>query len=146
MVDLGPGEQRRLKLIAPGDAKSAEPPAGDACENERYRVAWAKNQGIVSLTDRATGTHVIDPAVGALGCPIYQLSPAGNRGAPGTVYPPRQRPQDEVTAGQCTAIKRVAAEPVYERWQFYYRALRQLLHLFRVGSVSGILQLEEGKH
>lgn len=120
-VDLGPGEQRRLKLVAPDEAKTAEFPAGEAFENEWYRVAWSKDKGIVSLTDRATGTQVLDPAVGALGSPIYQLFPAGDRGGAGATHQPRKRPADQVTNGQCTAVKRVAVGPVYERWEFHYQ-------------------------
>ena len=119
-VDLGAGEARRVKLVAPGSAAPAEPPETEAFENAWYRVAWQKDKGILGLTDRGSGVQVLDPAVGALGSPIYQLFPGGDRGGAGTVVPPRRRPADQVTAGRCTAIKRVASGPVYERWEFHY--------------------------
>jgi hypothetical protein len=120
-VDLGPGERRRLKLVAPGEANVAESPAGDGFANQWYQVTWVPDKGIVSLTDRVTGTQVLDPAVGALGSPIYQLFPGGQRGPAGTIFPPRQRPADQVSVGQCTAVTRVATGPVYERWEFHYQ-------------------------
>ncbi len=120
-LELGPGEQRSLKLVAPGEAKTADPPAGESFENEWYRVEWSKDKGIVSLTDRATGTQVLDQALGVLGSPIYQLFPKGDRGAAGVGDQPRKRPADQVTAGKCIAIKRVAVGPVYERWEFHYQ-------------------------
>lgn len=120
-LDLAAEECRKLKLVPPGEGKNAETPAGEAFENEWYRAEWSKDQGIVSLTDRATGTQVLDSKVGALGSPIYQVFPGGDRGGAGTVYPPRKRPADQVTAGRCTGIKRVASGPVYERWEFEYQ-------------------------
>ena len=59
--------------------------------------------------------------VGALGSPIYQLFPGGERGPAGTIFPPRKRPTDQVSVGQCSNIKRVAAGPVYDRWEFSYQ-------------------------
>lgn len=120
-VKLGVGEARSLKLVPPGEKAPAESSAGESFENAWYRVAWTKDKGITSLTDRATGVQVLDPVAGALGSPIYQLFPGGDRGGAGTIYPPRRRPKDQVTAGQCTAIKRVATGPVYERWEFHYQ-------------------------
>jgi hypothetical protein len=120
-LELAAGEARRLKLVAPNQARPASTPPGEAFENEWYRAAWSKEKGITALTDRATGLQVLDPAAGALGSPIYQLFPGGDRGGAGTIYPPRKRPADQVTAGQCTAIKRVATGPVYERWEFHYQ-------------------------
>jgi hypothetical protein len=121
VVNLGPGEQRRLKLVPPDQTKTPDAPAGDAFENEWYRTAWTRESGIVSLTDRATGTQVLDPAAGALGRPIYQVFPGGNRSAAGASLANRKRPHDQVTPGQCIGIKRVASGPVYERWEFQYQ-------------------------
>lgn len=123
-VDLGPGEQRRLRLVGPGESKPAETPAGEAFENDWYRVAWGQGKGIVSLSDRATGTQVLDASLGALGSPIYQLFPGGNRVLGGRGWRFKgavERPRDEVSAGRCTAVKRVATGPVYERWEFQYQ-------------------------
>jgi hypothetical protein len=123
-VDLGPGEQRQLKLVTPGEAKPGETPAGEAFENEWYRAAWSQDKGIVNLTDRATGAQVLDSSLGALGSPIYQLFTGGDRTLGGRGWRLKgavERPQDEVSAGQCTAIKRVATGPVYERWEFHYQ-------------------------
>jgi hypothetical protein len=121
MVELDPGAECHLKLVPPGETKTADAPAGEAFENEYYRAAWIKDKGIVSLTDRVTGAQVLDPAMGALGSPIYQLFAGGERGPAGTIFPPRKRPADQVTAGQCTTIKRVASGPVCERWEFHYQ-------------------------
>jgi hypothetical protein len=119
-LELAAGEARRLKLVAPGQTPPASAPAGEAFENTWYRVAWSKAKGITALADRATGLPVLDPAAGALGSPIYQLFPGGDRGG-AAMQPSRKRPADQVTAGQCIAIKRVAAGPVYERWEFQYQ-------------------------
>jgi hypothetical protein len=64
--------------------------------------------------------NVLDGAVGALGTPVYQIFPGGNRSQAGRPSGPRIRPHDVITAGVCRRIRRVAAGPVYERWEFEY--------------------------
>ena len=53
----------------------------------------AKDKGITSLTDRATGTQVLDPAIGRAGLlRSTNSSPAATAGRRGTIHPPRKRP------------------------------------------------------
>ncbi|MHB8861254.1 MAG: glycoside hydrolase family 38 N-terminal domain-containing protein [Pirellulaceae bacterium] len=119
-LELAAGEQRTLRLVPPGEQPYSESPAGDGFENEFYQAAWTNDRGLTRLTDRATGSQVLDAGKGALGSPVYQLFPGGNRNAAGTIFPPRTKPRDEISLGQCTAVRRVATGPVYERWEFQY--------------------------
>jgi hypothetical protein len=120
VVELAPGEGRGFRLEPPGEPAPVAPPPGQVFENAWYRVSWEDGKGLTSLVDRQSGAEVLDGAAGALGSPVYQIFPGGNRGPAGTIFGPRTRPRDEVTAGKCVAIHRVAWGPVYERWEIRY--------------------------
>jgi len=121
LVELEPRQKLRLKLAPGGKAPEEQAPASERTffENRFYRAAWAPGKGIVELAGRAGG-NVLDAAVGALGMPVYQIFPGGNRSLAGTPAGKRVRPRDTITAGVCKAIRRVAAGEVLERWEFAY--------------------------
>jgi hypothetical protein len=120
-VDLAPQQRLRFKLV-PGGPQAGAPALASTArsfENEFYRAVWTERKGITELTG-AHGVNVLDPAVGALGSPVYQIFPGGNRGDAGTTSGQRVRPHDTIAPGTCTAIKRVAAGKIYERWELHY--------------------------
>ncbi len=96
-------------------------PSADGFANAFYRAAWDEARGFHSLIDLATGRDLLRTGHGGLGCPVYQIFPRGNRGAAaGFGYSARTIPQDEITVGRCTGVKRVSAGAVCERWEMAY--------------------------
>lgn len=123
-VALAPHERLKLKFEFGGAAALAESkPASTATsfENAFYRAAWSQGKGITELLDRANAANVLDAAVGALGQPVYQLFPGGQRGPAGTGVGQRVKPRDVITSGECTRIECVASGPIFDRWEFHYR-------------------------
>lgn len=119
-IELAPHADVTLRVETAAQPAS---PAGrsDGFENAFYRAAWSDQRGLFSLVDAGSGKELLGSATGGLGCPVYQIFPGGNRsGAAGFNYVERKIPRDEVTVGRCTAAKRVAAGPVFERWEFTY--------------------------
>jgi hypothetical protein len=117
VVSLAAGEERGFKLLPKPPTAETPAPEGDAFENAFYRIAWQKGKGITSLKDLGSGREVLDPeATGALGRPIYQIFPGADRPKQG-----RDHPRSEITAGQCTAIRRIVRGDVFEQWEFRYQ-------------------------
>jgi hypothetical protein len=123
VVELDPGEERRLKIEPAPRREEAKPPAGESFENAFYRARWDGAKGLIEIVDKSTGAQILSPdAAGGLGCPVYQVFPKGSRNQAGRTSGPRTRPRDEmITFGRCTRVARVASGSVLDRWEFHYQ-------------------------
>ena len=119
-VELPPRGEVTLR-IEPAAKSTTPPDSSNGFANSFYRAAWEAQRGIFSLVDAVSGKELLRTERGGLGCPVYQIFPNGNRGlAAGSGYAPRTIPKDEVTFGRCTALKRISAGDVFERWELAY--------------------------
>jgi hypothetical protein len=142
-VDLGGQQRLMLKLVAASPLAEPAKPERSGFENEYYRVAWTPSRGIVGFVDKATGQNVLDcTKLGALGSPVYQVFPNGNRQKAGRTVGTRIRPHDETTAGKCTAVRCVIAGPVYERWEFQYEVPNTPSYVLSATFFHGLPQIE----
>ena len=90
-------------------------------ENKTYRIQYG-TKGIISIINKATGEELLDKRAPALGSPVYQIFPNGERGdAAGFGYSARTKPHMEVHYPELLSFEMVESGDVFTHFKATYR-------------------------
>lgn len=121
LVDLGPNSEVQVRIEPFKTAKPADNNSIEGFENAFYRAQWSSEKGWFSLVEKTTGKELLAPGNPAMGCPVYQIYPKGDRGsAAGFGYRKRTIPKSQTTTGRCIGVRRIQTGPVFDRWEFRF--------------------------
>ena len=118
-VELGPHEEKQLEIrFTPSPSQPKlhflDQEAGKF-ENDQYIVRY-DNRGIYSIVSKAAGEELLDTSAYALGAPVYQIFPGGNRGdAAGFGYSARKKPAMEIHNAVLQAFHVLESGDVFTR-------------------------------
>lgn len=151
-VTLEAREKKTLRLIFSEDI-----PYKDSCvnqamtkngefENETYRVQYGPG-GIASIVYKAEGEELLDKNAPALGAPVYQIFPNGERGdAAGFGYSPRVKPPMEIHDPELLSFEMVERGEVFTHLKAAWRikgAAEAITHYYFYTGVPKIMVTAE---
>lgn len=147
-VALEPHEKKMLRLVFSKDipcensnVKQTIETNGEF-ENETYRIQYGSD-GITSIVCKATGEELLDKNAPALGSPVYQIFPDGERGdAAGFGYSARTKPQMEIHLPKLLSFEIVENGNVFTHFKSTYRikgAVEAITHYYLYTALPKIM-------
>ncbi len=146
VVTLPPSGRLELALDFSPPAATPAPTVTqgkDRFANAHYAVGFDGERGLTSLRDTATGSELVDQTAGqALGAPVWQHFPGGDRNAAGGyLMAPRTIPRSVVYHGRLVARRCTANGPVYREWELDYAVLGAHRYTLQVRCLHALPQL-----
>lgn len=151
-VTLQPHEKKMLRLVFSKELPHENSVVNQAIksngefENEMYRVQYGP-KGITSVVCKATGEELLDQSAPALGSPLYQVFPKGNRGdAAGFGYSARTKPHMEIHHPELLSLEMAEKGKVFTHLKATYRikgAAEAISHYYFYAGLPKILVTSE---
>lgn len=151
-IHMEAGERRTLRLEFSPDLPerpliTARKITGmETMENKTCRIAFGP-QGVTSIVCKETGEELLDASAPALGAPVYQVFPGGQRGeAAGFGYSARRKPRMEISLPELISFEVAEEGEVLTHLKATYRirgAVEAYTHIYIFPALSKILVRSE---